>query len=94
MNIITYDLPEHWAAAFINGDLSGYETDDLEAIRLFTAEMVSEFGGCRCLSIDDDDSGNFRKYHDARHLGVLACNVTTFHFDIDCGNHGKPKNGR
>lgn len=82
MKIETYDLPEHWASALINGDLSGYESDDLEALRLFTEHMVSEYGQCWCLGCDHDDSGDFRRYHDATQFGVLACNVIPFHFDV------------
>lgn len=31
-----YKLPVHWAPAFVNGDLTGYDSDDLRGIRLFT----------------------------------------------------------
>lgn len=34
-----------------------------------------------CLTCGDD-TDNFRKYHDATPYGVLACNVTTFTFDV------------
>ena len=42
MKTTTRMLPTHWASALINGDLSGYDDDDLEAIRLFTADMYRD----------------------------------------------------
>lgn len=80
MRITHYDLPAHWASALINGDLSGYDSDDLEAIRLFTADMVATYGSCRCLDMGEDHW--LTQWHDARSFGVLACDTASFAFDI------------
>lgn len=80
MKTETITLPAHWASALINGDLSGYDSDDLEAIRLFTRDMVKGNGSCRC--IDVTEHSDFMKYHDAEVYGVLACEASTFTFDV------------
>lgn len=76
-----FTLPTHWASALINGDLTGYESDDLEAIRLFTEDMVHQYGQCWCIDMDDDDAG-FTRHHDASVYGVLACGCSVYTFDI------------
>lgn len=76
-----FDLPAYWACAMINGDLTGYDDDDLAAIDAFAADMIAQYGHCHCLAVTDDES-NFRRYHDATPYGVLACNIATFTFDI------------
>lgn len=80
MKIETFILPTYWASAMINGDLTGYNDDDLQAIHLFTADMVKEYGQCWCLDVTNDN--DFLKYHDAKCYGVLACDCSTFTFDI------------
>ena len=80
MQLETYTLPSHWASALINGDLTGYESDDLEAIRLFTAAMVHAHGCCWCVDVSEEDS--FTHYHDARRYNVLACDCKEYSFDI------------
>jgi hypothetical protein len=80
MQIETYLLPSHWASALVNGDVTGYEEDDLNAIILFTDAMVRCHGRCWCVNVDEEES--FTHYHDARRYGVLACNCTEFTFDV------------
>lgn len=75
-----FTLPTHWASALINGDLSGYESDDLEAIREFTGDMVHQYGSCHCIDVGEDV--NFIRHHDASVYGVLACDCSTYTFDI------------
>lgn len=77
----TFDLPAHWASYFINGDETGYDGDDLQAMREIERDMVSWYGQCHCLTVDGDGD-DFRRYHDATNYGVLACNVATFTFDV------------
>jgi hypothetical protein len=74
-----YDLPEFWASALINGDYSGYEEDEIEAIESFTREMIDTWGKCWC--VDVDESSFFTAYHDASHY-VKACMAAKFTFDI------------
>lgn len=81
MKLETFDLPAHWAAAFINGDLTAYSDEDVTAIEAFTAWMVAEYGQCHCLDVTNDE-GDFRTYHDANRFGALACNVCEFTFDV------------
>jgi hypothetical protein len=76
-----YDLPTHWAVAILNGDLAGLDSDDLEALRLFTAEMVQDYGQCWAIDVKEDGSG-FMSMHDARVYDVLPCDCSTFIFDI------------
>ena len=74
-----YDLPAHWASALINGDESGLEPEDSEALEAFTADMVAEYG--QCWAIDCSEEPSFTAYHDAKRYGVLACETLTFTFD-------------
>lgn len=74
-----YALPAHWASALINGDESGLEPEDCEALEAFTADMVAEYG--QCLAIDVSEDPSFTAYHDAKPYGVLACETLTFTFD-------------
>lgn len=70
----TYWLPAHWASALINGDLSGLDEDDEEALmRVLAGEQLTE-------PIDCGDSPEFRKHHDAQPYGVLACDCLEFTF--------------
>jgi len=80
MKIESFILPTHWASAMINGDVTGYDDDDIEAINLFSDHMVKEYGRCWCLDVTDDNG--FLKYHDAETYGILACDCSTFTFDI------------
>jgi hypothetical protein len=81
MQTETFNLPRHWASALINGDYSGYEDEDVNAIMAFTVWMVAEYHSCWCISCGDDED-DFRWYHDATRFGVLACMTTDFVFDV------------
>lgn len=37
IEVDTFEAPSHWASAFVNGDTSGLEPDDLEAFEAFCA---------------------------------------------------------
>lgn len=78
-DVETYDLPEHWASALINGDESGLEDEDAAALGRWesaTRGADSFF----CVDVSDSGGGDFRRYHDAEPFGVLACDVATFTF--------------
>jgi len=76
-----FDLPDHWASALVNGDISGMDDDDEKALNDFTDDMVAQYGKCWCIDVMDLN-GDFRRYHDATRFGVLACNVSTYTFDV------------
>jgi hypothetical protein len=76
----SFDLPEHWACALVNGDESGMDDADCRALQAFTDWMVKTYGQCWCLDVTE--SQGFQRYHDAHQFGVLACEVATFTFDI------------
>ena len=80
MQTVQYTLPSHWASAFINGDDSGYEQEDLDAIDRF-CEYVKEQHDC-CFCIDVEEDYYFTSFHDATDFGVLACEVSVFTFDV------------
>jgi hypothetical protein len=46
MKTTTRMLPTHWAPALINADLSGLDEPEIEAIRLFTADMYRDHHRC------------------------------------------------
>ena len=82
MNIEKFDLPDFWASALINGDTSGMNDDDEKSLDAFADWMVKEYGSCWCLTVANDEGGDFRTYHDANRFGVLACNVLEYSFDV------------
>ena len=80
MKTTSYLLPEHWACALINGDESGLDDCEQEALDSFVAYMVEKHGACHC--VDVGEHCGFVKYHDAQEYGVLACDVANFIFDV------------
>ena len=76
----SFDLPEHWACALFYGDESGMDFEDCAALQAFTDWMLDEFGFCWC--VDMGESAGFVRLHDARRFGVLACDVSSFVFDV------------
>jgi hypothetical protein len=80
MKTVSYTLPEHWASALINGDDTGLDDRETKALDFFVEYMVEKHGACRCLDVSGES--DFKKYHDAREYGVLACTVSEFTFEI------------
>jgi hypothetical protein len=80
MMIETFELPTHWATAFLYGEQDGFEDDELEAIDAFTEYMVKKYGGCYCVEVDSWRW--FQHRHDASEYGILATDVSTFTFDV------------
>lgn len=79
METIDYTLPVHWASALINGDDSGLDDDEQDALDEFVNDMVQQHGKCYCIGVKEDT--NFVKYHDAEIYGILACDCATFVFE-------------
>ena len=75
-----FALPSHWAPYFVNGDVDGYDCEDMEAIHAFEDSMLSKYGRCWCVGVGDEVS--FMKYHDATNYGALACDTLLFTFDV------------
>jgi hypothetical protein len=81
MQIETYTLPEHWLSALFNGDDSGLDESDCEALEAFTDSVVADYG--QAWPVDYDESGaGFMRYHDAQPFGVLACDCVEVSFDV------------
>jgi hypothetical protein len=81
METTTYTLPAYWASALFNGDLSGLEESEEEALMLLiVGEQLPDPIG---IVGDDDEYGPesfFCTYHDARPYGVLACDCLEYIF--------------
>ena len=80
MQIEYFELPSHWAAAFMNGDDTGLNDTDEDAMSDFVSWMLNEYGKCWCIDVPVDNG--FSHYHDASRFGVKACDVSTFAFDV------------
>ena len=80
MIIETFELPTHWATALMYGEIDGYEEEDIQAMDSFEKYMIEKYGSCRCIEIDFDH--RLQRYHDATDFGILACDVSTFTFDV------------
>jgi hypothetical protein len=80
MTFEQYTLPTHWATALMYGDEDSLTDEDLEHLNAFVdAQPFTMF---HCVDVEDNESGDFRRYHDATAFGVLACDVSTFTFDV------------
>ena len=77
-----YELPESWACFFLYGDESGMDESEIEAADSWF-EAESRGGAMICVAVDSDDSGDFRRYHDAAQFYPYAANVATFTFDVE-----------
>lgn len=80
MKHLTMELPAFWASALINGDVSGMEDEDEQALDKFTAYMVAEYG--QCWAVDVSEESSFTRWHDAQSYGVLACDCAVYTFDV------------
>lgn len=78
MQTITMRLPDFWASALINGDISSLDNDDIMKLNNFSHFMVHNYGNCN--AVDCTDEPHFSKYHDATNFDVLACDVLDFTF--------------
>jgi hypothetical protein len=81
MRTLKLTLPQYWAPALINGDLSGFDDDEEAEFARFCIDMVNEHGSCHCIDYDAE-SADFSRWHDAVAYGVLACDVMTYTFDV------------
>ena len=79
MDTVHYLLPAHWASALFNGDETGYEEDDLEAMEAFEDYMLEEHGSCEAVEMEDD---GFSYHHDASCYGVGGCDVARYTFIV------------
>ncbi len=68
----SFMLPETWACAFLYGDESGMEQEEIDAIESM------DLG--HCCDVISDESGDFRRWHDAAHVYPYAANVAEFVF--------------
>jgi hypothetical protein len=80
MNFEQYTLPTHWATALMYGDDDSLDDEDLAHLNAFVD--AQRFPMFHCIDVEDNESGDFRRYHDATAFGVLACDVSTFTFDV------------
>lgn len=76
----TFELPTDWAHYLVNGDSDGLDGEEAAAVEAFTEYMVRKYGLCWCLEVSDDHW--FQRYHGATDYGILACDVSTFTFDV------------
>jgi hypothetical protein len=83
MKLESFELPRHWACALINGDADGFDPNEERTFNRFTDWMLDTYGKCWCVNVDDDESGNFSRTHDAIQFGGLPCEVASFTFDVD-----------
>jgi len=75
MKTETYELPSFWASPLINGDYSGMEDTDIEALEKWLEKEKPGY----CVSLSDESFFAWR--HDASAY-VLACDCSEFTFII------------
>lgn len=71
----TYRMPTHWACAFINGDTSGLEPDDLADYEQAVDAIVDAIGNAHAVSIDNEsdfETGSAADYPSSALAGSYA----------------------
>lgn len=72
--IVTFDLPEFWASALVNHDMSGYDISDIRDIQKFFDD--NNLNGCM---VETDGEPFFMRSNDALDI---ACNCLEYSFLI------------
>jgi hypothetical protein len=80
MNIEYFDLPEFWLSALINSDESGLSDEDSKALNEWLDGHLKTYTTMHALTTTEDVG--FLTYHDARSVGVLACDCVRVAFDV------------
>ena len=80
MKTETFELPTHWATALMYGEMDGFEDEEQLQIEAFEKWMTKKYDSCWCVEVDSWRT--FQRMHDASFLGVSACDVSKFTFDI------------
>ena len=75
MKTVTYTLPEFWAPYLINGDASGMEDSEIDAVDDWINAHDDIKGEC----LGCTDEAEFRHRHDASEW-ALACNCLDYTF--------------
>lgn len=73
MKTVTYKLPAHWASTLINGDSTGNEPHDDEAIEQFFNKHPD---AGHCLSCSEEPE--FTRWHDGGNTLLTNCLDYTF----------------
>ena len=85
MEVLELELPSFWACALVNDDESGLESDELKVFHWFESQMLKEYSVFYCVDVSEESW--FQTCHDATRFGVLACEVSTFSFDVTKPGH-------
>lgn len=78
-NTVEYLLPTHWACYFINGDLTGYEDDEIAEIEAWETDHLGEW----CVSVEIEDADITRTGDDQDHGQNLLCERCTYVFEYE-----------
>ena len=79
METIFYTLPADWAVYFVNGDLSGFNNQEIKAMFAIERELLTT-GYSTCAIDCEEGEGSFVKYHDAVHVYPYAANCLKIYF--------------
>ena len=80
LNIEYFDIAEFWLSALINGDESHMSDEDSDALdQWINWHMLTR---SRMHALTDMEDLGFLTYHDARVVGVLACDCVRLAFDV------------
>ena len=76
---LEFTVPDFFLSGIFNDDVSGLSQSDANAVLAFLYESANDLKkqGFKLVGwsqSDPDCETNFRKYHDANHLGIDACN--------------------
>ena len=76
---VEFTVPDFFLCGIFNDDVSGLSQSEANAVLAFLYESANDLKkqGFKLVGwsqSDPDCETNFRKYHDANHLGIDACN--------------------
>lgn len=76
MELNEYTAPESWACYLINGDASGYDPEEMEAILAFERELAGPV--VSCTGPEDSDHPGFLRWHDAADVYPYAADCALY----------------
>lgn len=80
-DVYEYNAPAHWACALINGDDSGLEESDAQAVEKWAATLPGPVVSCS----SEEDSPGFLTWHDARDVCPYASDCLTYTVLVERG---------
>ena len=77
-----YLIPEFYLPALINGDDTGLNEGEVNALNRFVDDELKIHKTFCCLAPSDEESDGLMRYHDLQPYGILECETRRVTFQI------------